>query len=431
MGSSGFGFGIETEYLLVRRKIDEISGAHEVSPLWIHDLDAEDLMAICDGIDTKDFNHDGLNQKPLHNSIHHYLIEGYTISDEEMTPLKILPKGIEARTPIFDSIEKSVECMVALHDRLNLALEAAGMSTAIISHHPTECEFDAPRNYRRDDYWHWARTVTATYGSDFNISVPDRIAAEFDLVALDARVNYYMPALIALSLSAPIFKGQLWQADLSDVEKGGRVDRLKAARSMPGRRIGKSIRTFRRSECAPAFYIHEKPSLRFEFKGFEMSRDTTDYHGYFLLCLALLLDETLEGKATDKERIESLRDIAVTGLQSATVRARAAIVIDRAAAIGQGLGMDVSSLDSLWRRLETRRLPAEEIIQTFELSGGNMSTTLKSLHGFVTTAVPVKDKVAVAASASGNANKPAQADASSELEPASAAQLSTALMSSM
>lgn len=401
MGSSGFGFGIETEYLLVRQTFDEKTKSEKVTPLWIYDLNAEDLMAITDGIDTRDFNLDGLNQKPLHKSIHHYLVEGYTLSDEDMTPVSLLPKGIEARTPVFDSIEKSIDCMVALHDRLNLALAAAGMSTAIISHHPTECEFDAPRNYRRDDYWHWARTVTATYGSDFNISVPDRLAAQFDLVALDARVNYYMPALIALSLSSPIFKGQLWLADT-----------IKEGRSMPGRRIGKSIRTFRRSEFAPAFYVHEKPSLRFEFKGFEMSRDTTDYHGYFLLCLALLLDETLEGKATDKERIASLRDISVTGLQSATVRARAAIVIDRAAAIGESLGLDISSLDSLWRRLETRRLPAEDIIQAFELSGGCISTTLKSLHGFVTSTQPVKEKT-------------------SEHLPATAAQLSTALMSSM
>ena len=68
MGSSGFGFGIETEYLLVRQTYDEKSKSEKVTPLWIYDLNAEDLMDITDGIDTRDFNLDGLNQKPLHKS---------------------------------------------------------------------------------------------------------------------------------------------------------------------------------------------------------------------------------------------------------------------------------------------------------------------------------------------------------------------------
>jgi hypothetical protein len=119
-----------------------------------------------------------------------------------------------------------------------------------------------------------------------------------DRKTFHARMNYYMPALIALTLDSPVAEGSLWMVD---------------------GRIGKSLRTFRRRMFAPLYYIHNRGGTWFEFKGFEMARNSEDYLGYFLLCLTMLLDEQLEGTASDEERLEQLGQIAVSGIESNTI----------------------------------------------------------------------------------------------------------------
>ena len=95
------------------------------------------------------------------------------------------------------------------------------------------------------------------------------MAARLDQHDLHGKVNYYAPVLTALSLAAPLYRGDLW--------------RIRG-------RIGKSVRTHHRSTIAPAISIHPKKSLRLEFKPF----------CYFLLWLALIVDEKLEGRAPSR-----------------------------------------------------------------------------------------------------------------------------------
>src|SRR5437588_404990 len=90
----------------------------------------------------------------------------------------------------------------------------------------------------------------------------DRFASErrgnshANLRDLNEKVNYYIPALTALTLASPLRQGELW--------------------SIRGR-VGKSVRTYHRSVAAPAIEIHPDESLRLELKPFEMTHSLVDY----------------------------------------------------------------------------------------------------------------------------------------------------------
>ncbi|MDR3613545.1 MAG: hypothetical protein P4L53_08260 [Candidatus Obscuribacterales bacterium] len=349
----GFGFGIEAEFLLVEND--------SFKPLWFEQLKFDELLALVESIDVQPMSQAGFNQKPLHNSCGHYLIEGYTITDSDFVAQTILPKGVEIRTPLVQNPIAAVSDLKYLHEKLVGRLVQSGMNTAILSHHPTGENFTAPANYSRHDYWQWALTATATYGPDFNISLPSSLSGTIDLERLNQRVNFYMPSVIALSLASPLLAGDLWKI------KG---------------RIGKSVRTYRRSLWAPCFYVHEKPERRFEFKGFEMTRSLDDYNAYFLLSLALLLDDSLTGQASDQTRIYDLGQIAVAGLELDFVQERVCADLESAEKIATRFGFARNGLNDLWRRMYAKHVPADDIINVFTKTK-SVPETLRSLHGFI------------------------------------------------
>src|SRR5205814_3074700 len=127
----------------------------------------------------------------------------------------------------------------------------------------------------------------------------------------------------ALSLASPLYRGDLW--------------RIRG-------RVGKSIRTYHRSTIAPAIEIHPDENLRLEFKPFEMSSSVDDYRGYFLLWLAVILDDELEGRATEQTRIYDLGRVAIDGLETETVRQRAEEVLSRAPKALEHWGFDCEAL---------------------------------------------------------------------------------------
>lgn len=353
MDKNSFQFGIEAEFLLVDRQSS--------APLSYRDLNFASLAAIVDGIPTQDFGISGFNIKPLHSKATPYLIEGYYLTDTEMNPVSLLPKGIEIRTPARETMSRTLLDLKQLYEKLREALAVHGYDTAIISHHPTEARFKAPPNYKRHDYWQWALTAATTFGPDINISLPEEYSANIEISQLAARINYYMPSVVALTLDSPLLEGNIWQLHgLS----------------------GKSIRTYRRSIWAPLFYVHEKPSLRFEFKGFEMSRRLEDYNAFYLICLALLLDEKLSEKAPDETRIYELGQIAVNGLEMTHTRQIAYQVLEAAARTAERLGFVEHGLNALALRIENKRLPADEIIDAFrqEESINATLSRLKQLH---------------------------------------------------
>lgn len=331
----------------------------DFSPLSHRNLDFEMLAALINSISTSDFGNDGFNIKPLHSKATPYLIEGYYLTDADMNPVSLLPKGIEIRTPTSDSISEAIAALACLFDRLRQRTLKEGYDLVVISHHPTESKFNAPPNYRRHDYWQWALTAATTFGPDINISVPDDLSKNIEPARVAARINFYMPSIVALTLAAPLTDGKLWRIR---------------------KRLGKSIRTYRRSIWAPLFYVHEKPSLRFEFKGFEMSRCLEDYNAFFLLSLALLLDESLSEQGTDETRIYDLGRVAVVGLESQYTRDIAAKVMESAEKIASKFGLCRDGLDEFWNRLRTKHIPADDIISIYQ-NENSIPQTLSRLVG--------------------------------------------------
>jgi carboxylate-amine ligase len=184
-----------------------------------------------------------------------------------------------------------------------------------------------------------------TYGPDVNVSLPPHLNDRLDFADLHSKVNYYAPALTALSLASPFYLGRLW--------------------TIRGR-VGKSIRTYRRSVIAPAIELHPEEAGRLEYKTFETTHRLEEFHAYFLLWLELLLDDGLQGRASDQTRIYDLGAVARDGLAAETIRDRAAEVLDRAPGVVAAWGFQPGPLKPFRRRLETGRVPADDLIDLYE-----------------------------------------------------------------
>jgi hypothetical protein len=332
-----FGFGLETEYLLV--------DADSFQPLWHQNLKFDVLNAALEAIHVGDLPAlDGLELEAPHRKLMPYVVEGYHVPNPDLNPTDMKPKGIEIRTPVCSSIDECLACLCSLHARLQTALADLGYQAVSISHHPTEHHFEGPQNKRRHDFWQWAMQAMLTYGPDVNVSLPAHLTERLNLPDLHAKVNYYSPALTALTLASPIYRGGLWHI------RG---------------RIGKSIRTYRRSVIAPAIEIHLNEAGRLEYKTFETSHKLADFHAYFLLWLELLLDDGLTGRASDQSRIYDLGAVARDGLEVEAIRERAGEVLERTPVVLARHGFDAQPLASFTERLASGRLPADDFIEWY------------------------------------------------------------------
>lgn len=344
-----FLFGIEAEYLLV--------DSQTFRPLWHSDLVFEKLNSLLEKIPVSDIPSDGFNIKPLHNRAIPYLVEGYYITDSNYKPMELLPKGVEIRTPATASITDCLKYLWVLHGRMQAMLGKNGYAAVGLSHHPTETEFSGPQCYERYDWWQWAMQVMTTYGPDVNISLPRSYSSKIDVDDLFRKINYYAPAMTALTVASPLADGGLW--------------RIRG-------QVGKSYRTYRRSLFAPPVTIHRKPSLRFELKCLEMSNSLIDYHNYLLIWFAFLLDNQLPGRASDQSRVYDLGQVARFGLAAETIRSRASEILNQTERICKSMGLSVGTLDVFWQRLETGRVPADEIIEVYRQER-SIESTLRHL----------------------------------------------------
>jgi len=336
--NNGFRFGVEAEFML--------ADAQAFRPLWHQDVTFNELNKVLESIPFDDLPPlDGLELESPHSKLMPFAVEGYHVPAPDLTPIDLLPKGIEIRTPVCSSIEECLNCLKKLHDRLQSALVERGYRMVSLSHHPTEHHFEGPQNKRRYDYWQWAMEVMVTYGPDINISLPPELNEQLDTADLHAKVNYYSPALAALTLASPLYRGGLW--------------RIRGE-------IGKSIRTYRRSVIAPAIELHPEENGRLEFKLFEATNRLDDYYGFFLLWLAVLLDDGMEGRASEQSRIYDLGAVARFGLVADAVRPRAAEILFRAPGVVERHGFNPKALHEFARRLETNRLPCDDIVDQFQ-----------------------------------------------------------------
>lgn len=336
-----FLFGVEAEFMLV--------DTETYRPLWYPDLKFDRLFNLLAEIPTEDLPAlDGLELEAPHRKLMPYVVEGYHIPDPEYNPIDLLPKGVEIRTPVCDSVDQCIRCLSALFERMQTALETIGYRAVTLSHHPVATHFEGPQNKRRYDFWRWAMEVMTTYGPDINISLPSELNDRLDYKDLHAKADYYGPALAALALASPFRDGKLW--------------RIRG-------RTGKSLRTYRRSVFGQCIELHPEEDGRLEFKLFEMTSSLDDFAAYLLLWLALLLDNGLKGRASYQTRVYDLGQIAQLGFGAEGVVARAAEVLERAPEVLRSHGFDPRPLEGLYWRIDERRVPADALIEQFEQCG--------------------------------------------------------------
>jgi carboxylate-amine ligase len=349
---NGFRFGLEAEFMLANK--------NTFAPLWYKDVSFRELDNIFTSIDLTGLPAlDGLSAEPPHTKLMPFIVEGYGITDENFQVTDAQPKGVEIRTPVCYSLDELFVVYEDCFKRMKLALNKENLTPIAISHHPTEAKFSGPQNKRRHDFWLWAMEVMTTYGPDINVSFPNEITKELfsDLDDLNQKVNYYAPAMAAISLASPFYQGNIW--------------------SLKGEE-GLSYRTFKRSIVAPAIELHPDENFRIEFKVFEMSNQSIDFKNYFLLVLALFLDQGLKGRASQQERIYDLGAVSRFGLHAPGMRERFYELYHRAPAILKQYGLQSDSLSLLDPRIENGLTPSHRMKEIF-LQKGSINSVLEEL----------------------------------------------------
>ena len=341
---NGFRFGLEAEFMLAQ--------ASSFRPLWYKDVTFKTLDQIFESISLEGIpSLEGLSAEPPHKKLMPFIVEGYGIPDQDFVIKDAYPKGIEIRTPVCKSIGETLDVYQELYRRVKSALNPHDMVPVAISHHPIEFKFSGPQNKRRHDFWLWAMEVMTTYGPDINVSFPKDITDKLfsDLDDLNAKVNYYAPAMAAVSLASPFYQGIPWKHK---------------------HQVGKSYRTFKRSIVAPAIELHPDENFRIEFKVFEMSRKVSDFEQYFLLVLSLFLDDGLKGRASSQERTYDLGNVSRFGLRAEGMQDRFVELFTRAPKTLEKFGFNPAPLQVMIDRIEKNLSPADEMIDLYYERGG-------------------------------------------------------------
>jgi hypothetical protein len=335
----GFQFGLEAEYILTDQ--------NDFKALSWKDLNFKKLYQAMEKIPIEDLpSLEGLDPEDAHTKILPYVVEGYHIKDKNNQSVDMWPKGVEIRTPVCQSIEQTLSCFQTLYQRLENTMAGLDYQLISLSHHPNEYFFEGPRCNRRYDFWKWALEVMTTYGPDINISFPDTIAEKLfqNKEDFEAKVNYYAPALTALTLNSPFKEGRPQQFHGKDVL---------------------SWRTFRRSTIAPNIEWHWNENGRIEFKFFEMTNKIDDFHAYFLMCLGLSLCDELQGRALKQECIYEMGEVACYGLKAQFVQNKLSEFFPKVNSTLQEFGFPTEVLTIMQNRKKTQHTPAESLLGFF------------------------------------------------------------------
>ena len=341
-----FAFGLEAKFPLVN-----LSGA----PQWHQELSFQRLYDCLSAIPSGDWGTPGLKLEPPHKTTMPYVVEGYHLPNPEFEPIDLLPKGVEIRTPLALDLKSCLTRFEVLYDRMQSALRKTGLQATTVSHHPTGNQFSGPQNKRRHDFWQWAMEAMHTYGPDINVSLPLSLNQQINLADLEAKSHYYGPALAAISLNSPFLEGKPW--------------------TIRGKQ-GKSIRLYRRSPIAPAVELHPDQGGRLEFKVFEMSPYLGDYECFFLLWLTLILDSSLQGRASRASYIYGMGEVAVDGLELPWVQDKIEQVLESAFRVLPNWGFDPAPLKALIPRVQNKRHPADLLLAEYESSKSLEKTLL-------------------------------------------------------
>lgn len=348
-----FKFGLEAEYCLAT--LDTLK------PIWYKDISFKQIDDCFTKISLEGIpSLEGLSAEPPHKKLMPFIVEGYGIPNENFEVIDALPKGIEIRTPVCQSIDQAINVFELLYSRVKENLKTLNVMPIALSHHPLEDKFSGPQNKRRHDFWLWAMEVMTTYGPDINVSFPKEITEKLfaNIEDLEAKVNYYAPAIALATLNSPFYLGKPW------IHKGNH---------------GKSYRTFKRSIIAPAIELHPDENFRIEFKVCEMTNSSQDFYAYFLLVLNLFLNEDLKGRATKQERIYDLGQISYLGFKEQETSSRLKEILNSCEKTLKNYDLNLNTLSIIQQRMKSGLTPADELIKYYEDHNQSLSKVIDRL----------------------------------------------------
>lgn len=296
-----------------------------------------------------------------------WYIEGFERLSEHGELLDCLPKGIEIRTTLHDSISGAVAELQTSFGLLARVAAQHGLIPVLTSHHPYQTSFipDPPLNHYEQQLLQLspedasALRSMVTYGPDLNFLLDGCSVKE--LIDLGRKLTYYSPFIIPWSFSSPFYAGRLWE--------------------------GFSARTFHRTGIRPAVQVFlaqptdllsSDPSLtklarvptevgRIEFKACDSCADFALYAAFLALLKGLVLDETLPGRATVPDR--DLHQLAAqAGFVHPDVLAGTHAVLQAATEALSG-DPDIHLLEPLADLLHQQMTPAHKLIQVFRETG--------------------------------------------------------------
>lgn len=288
----------------------------------------------------------------------------YVEGDERFGPdgafLRCVPKGLETRTPVRDSIGAVVGQLAAQTAQLAAAAAVDGFRLASIGRNPW-------RDYRPEPpYNRWERELHARkpeyaapeaymvgYGPDLNLSHPDWGPAQ--VLDLGRKLTALSPALVPFSFSSPF--------------AGGKVVAL-STRTLVRAPVRPSARVFLAAGPVGGVAVRARIPAevgRIEFKAFDAPPDPALYPALLALLAGLALDRTLPDRA-DRPDPDRHAVAARAGFDDPGVRTAAQVALDAAgrALVGR---VEAGLLAPLQDQLDRRRTPAHDLIDTFRRTG--------------------------------------------------------------
>lgn len=302
-----------------------------------------------------------------------WYIEGFERFQDSEQVIECVPKGIEIRTSIHDSIYGAIQELTESFNLLAQTASQYGLKPVLISFNPYHAEFipNPPLNHyeiqrrQASPEKQTANIPMLTYGPDLNISMQGMTTEK--LIDVGKKLTYYSPYIVPFSFSSPFFQGQLWS--------------------------GLSVRTFLRTGRRPAAMVFVEnredlilsfPSLtkiarlpaevgRIEFKACDSCDNFAIYAGLLALLKGLILDNSLEGRSLIPNA-EQHQLSAQKGFDSEEIFTGSTQIL-QATSTALANDPDAELLTPLKTLLDNKQTPAHQIIRNFQQTG-NIEATL-------------------------------------------------------
>ena len=288
----------------------------------------------------------------------------YVEGDERFGPdgtfLHCVPKGLETRTPVRDSIGATVAQLAEQTAQLAAAAAVDGFRLASIGRNPWRDYVPRPAYneweramHRRKPEYTAPEAYMVGYGPDLNLSHPDWTPQR----ALDVgrKLTALSPVLVPFSFSSPF--------------AGGEVVAL-STRTLLRAPVRPSARVFLaappRSPLATAARIPAEAG-RVEFKAFDAPADPGLYAPLLALLAGLAVEDTLPDRADRPDPAAHAR-AATLGFDDPATRHGARTVLDAADRVLTGT-LGGGLLEPLHDLLDQRRTPAHDLVDSFRRTG--------------------------------------------------------------